>query len=98
MHSTALLEVETHKLRAAHEKQKQKRQRSTRQIPNEGGMTVQEGQEAIQQATQVIEPPVAPPAAQQPAPILPPPPVRRRQARCSGCQGVGHSITWCPNR
>src|SRR5699024_8865633 len=45
MHSTALLEVEARKLHAAHEKQKQKRRRSNRQILNEGGMTVQESQQ-----------------------------------------------------
>ena len=95
MHSTALLEVETRKLRAAHEKQKQKRQRSTRQIPNEGGMTVQEGQEAIRQAIQVIEPPIAPPAARQPARVLPAQPTRRKLPTCKKCGEEGHRSDHC---
>lgn len=84
MRSTALLEIEARKLGAAHEKQKQKRRRSHTQIPNNGGMTVQESQQIVQLPIEAI-------IAQRPgpaeAPISPnlPVPARRKLPKCSKC-------------
>ncbi|OJJ81610.1 uncharacterized protein ASPGLDRAFT_634568 [Aspergillus glaucus CBS 516.65] len=97
MHSTALLEVEARKLHAAHEKQKQKRRRSNRQILNEGGMTVQESQQIIQHPIEAIEAPRPVPAE---APISPnlPVPARRKLPKCSICGQEGHRSNHCPHR
>ena len=97
MHSTALLEVEARKLHAAHEKQKQKRRRSNRQILNEGGMTVQESQQILQLPIEAIEAPRPVPAE---APISPnlPVPARRKLPKCSICGQEGHRSNHCPRR
>lgn len=47
INSAILLADENTQLRATNEKQKQKRRRSTRQIPREGRMTVQESHEIV---------------------------------------------------
>jgi hypothetical protein len=43
LHNTALLAQENANLRVANEKKRQKRNQSTRHIPCEGGLTVEEG-------------------------------------------------------
>ncbi|KKA17135.1 Transposase [Rasamsonia emersonii CBS 393.64] len=48
MNSAVILAKENHDLRAANEKQKQKRKRSTNQISHEGGLSIQEAQALIQ--------------------------------------------------
>jgi hypothetical protein len=98
MHNTALLAKENADLRTANEKKRQKRTRSNRQIPHEGGFTVEEALQVIQQPIQAVEPVKQPLPEPVEPPVLPPPPTRRRQARCSGCHRIGHSITWCPSR
>ena len=47
MNSAALLAKENNDLHAANEKQKQKRTRSSRQIPHEGGLSVEEAHAII---------------------------------------------------
>ena len=98
MHNAALLAKENADLRAANEKKQQKRTRSNRQIPHEGGLTVEEASQLIEQQIQPVEHVEEPLPGPIEPPILPPPPTRRRQARCSGCRRIGHSITWCPSR
>lgn len=49
MHNAALLAKENADLRAANEKKRQKRTRSNRQIPHEGGLTVEEASQLIEQ-------------------------------------------------
>ena len=58
MQSAAFLEKEVSDLRAANEKQKQKRTRSRRQIPAEEGLSVQEASQLI---TELVEASEAPP-------------------------------------
>lgn len=98
MHNAALLAKENTELCAANEKKRQKRKQSNRQIPHEGGLTVEEASQLIEQPIEPIELVEQPPPGPIEPPVLPPPPTRRRQARCSSCQIIGHSITWCPNR
>jgi hypothetical protein len=55
MHNAALLAQENANLRAANEKKRQKRTRSTRQIAHEGGLSVEEGLQLVQQQNQPIK-------------------------------------------
>ncbi|EED23902.1 pogo transposable element, putative [Talaromyces stipitatus ATCC 10500] len=82
-------------LRAANEKEMQKRKRSRAQISHEGSLPVQEARELITNRDMASQPiPVAPvesePQASQPR-------VRARP-KCSGCGIIGHKINRCPNR
>jgi hypothetical protein len=93
--SLMLLGKEVHDLRAAHEKEKQKRGRSRRQITHEQGITREEAQALIQSqiempqsiTTALTEPEL--PASQA---------LVRRQFRCSECNTLGHRRPQCPNR
>jgi hypothetical protein len=58
MQSAAFLEKVVSDLRAANEKQKQKRTRSRRQIPAEEGLSVQEAYQSITEPVEAIEPPL----------------------------------------
>jgi hypothetical protein len=95
MNDLLLIRKENRDLRAANEKEKQKRQRSMKQISIEQGITGEEAQALVQgqvEASQaVITAPAEPelPASQ---------PVVRRQFRCSGCNVMGHRINQCPSR
>jgi hypothetical protein len=89
-----LVRKENYDLRAAHEKEKQKRKRSNKQISIEQGITREEAQALIQgqvEASQAVTTPAEPelPASQ---------PIVRRQFRCSGCGAEGHKINRCPSR
>jgi hypothetical protein len=55
MHSATLLSQENADLRAANERKRQKRQRSTRQIPYEEGLSVEEGLQLVEQLNQPVE-------------------------------------------
>ena len=61
MQSAAILEKEVSELRAANEKQKQKRTRSRRQILHEGGLSAPEAHELFVQPEAAIEAPAPPP-------------------------------------
>ncbi|EED15710.1 pogo transposable element, putative [Talaromyces stipitatus ATCC 10500] len=95
MNDLLLVRKENHDLRAAHEKEKQKHQKSKKQISIEHGITSEEAQALVQgqvKASQAVT--IAPaepelPASQQ---------VVRRQFRCSGCGVEGHRINRCPNQ
>ncbi|KAJ5611572.1 hypothetical protein N7528_008677 [Penicillium herquei] len=67
----------------------------SKSIPNEGSITVQKGQEAIQRAIQVVETPVIPPVPRPRAPILPPQPARRKLPTCKKCGEEGHRSDHC---
>jgi kynurenine formamidase len=92
--SLLLLGKEVHDLRAAHEKEKQKRRQSKKQISHTQGITREEAQTLIQgqiKASQIdITAPVEPelPASQA---------LVRRQFRCSECNILGHRRPQCPN-
>jgi hypothetical protein len=90
-----LVRKENHDLRAAHEKEKQKRQKSKKQISIEEGITREEAQALVQSQIEVSEAITTAPAE----PELPTSrSVVRRQFRCSGCNVEGHRINRCPNR
>jgi hypothetical protein len=98
MHNTALLVQENASLRRINEKKRQKRKRSKRQIPHEGGLTVAEGRQLAQQLNQLVEDrPVVSHEAGEPASqaVLP---RTRAPPRCSGCREIGHKINSCKNR
>ena len=85
MQSAALLEKEVSDLRAANEKQKQKRTRSRRQIPAEEGLSVQEASALIMQQQEAIEAPLPGPGIPQESAVQrrtrPPGGVARAQKR-----------------
>lgn len=93
-----LLAKENQDLRAANEKQKQKRARTHRRIAHEGGISVQEAQELIQASERPIQP-VQPPPAPPAQPVQPAPaPARRRLPTCGKCRDIGHRANACPQR
>jgi hypothetical protein len=98
LHNSALLAKENADLRAANEKKRQKRTRSNRQIAHEGGLTIEEGLQLVQQPIQPVE---ADEVVSHEEPDLPNQliqPARRAPPTCSGCGQIGHRITSCKNR
>ncbi|EED11440.1 transposon, putative [Talaromyces stipitatus ATCC 10500] len=90
-----LTRKENYDLRAAHEKEKQKRQKSKKQISIEHGITSEEAQALVQgqvEASQAVT--TTPAEPELPASQA----VVRRQFRCSGCGVEGHKINRCPSR
>lgn len=98
MHNAALLAQENANLRAANEKKRQKRKRSTRQIAHEGGLSVEEGLQLVQQQNQPVEDDGVVSHAQGDLPIQQDQPATRAPPRCSGCREIGHRINSCRNR
>ncbi|EEA28014.1 conserved hypothetical protein [Talaromyces marneffei ATCC 18224] len=95
MNDLVLVRKEMHDLRAANEKEKQKRQKSKKQISIEQGITREEVQALVQgqiEASQAVT--TAPAELGLPAPQA----VVRRQFRCSSCGVEGHRINRCPSR
>jgi hypothetical protein len=86
---------EVHNFRIAHEKEKQKRSRSKKQISHEQGITREEAQALIQGQIEVSQTVTAAPVEPE-LPVSQPP--VRRQFRCSGCGITGHKIIRCPDR
>ncbi len=98
LHNTALLAQENANLRAANEKVVKKRTRSTKHIPCEEGLTVEEGLQRVTQLDQPVEDSQvvsheAGESANQ-ADLT----RKRAPARCSGCREIGHKINSCKNR
>jgi hypothetical protein len=90
-----LIRKENYDLRAAHEKEKQKRKRSNKQISIEQGITREEVQALVQgqiEASQAVTTTAAEPELPAPQAAI------RRQYRCSGCNVMGHRINQCPSR
>lgn len=90
-----LARKEVNDFRAAHEKEKQNRKRSNRQISIEQGITREEAQALVQgqvEASQVVT--TAPAEPELPASQ----PTVRRQSCCSDCNVMGHRINQCPSR
>ena len=95
LNTVAILTKECHDLRAANEKQKQKRTRSKKQISHQGGISIEEARQLFfvtEEAQEAIPTPQQVPtnAASQPAQRAPP--------KCSGCGIIGHKINRCPNK
>jgi hypothetical protein len=98
LHHTALLVKENADLRAANEKKRQKRTRSTRQIAHEGGLSIEEGLQLAQQPIQPVEADEVVSHEEVDLPNQPIQPARRAPPTCSGCGRIGHRITSCKNR
>lgn len=95
MNSAVILGKENRELRAANERQKQKRRRSNKQISHTGGLSLQEARDLIESRNQVPEAPVAS-GVETAAPASPP--RTRAPTRCSDCRIIGHRRLQCPNR
>ena len=93
MQGAILLAKENKELRAANEKQKQKRTRSRRQIPAEEGLSVQEASQLITEPVEAIE---KPPRRRRPSPPLQP--RARALPTCGLCKNQGHRRYACPDR
>ena len=98
MQSATLLAKENEDLRAANEKRRQKRTRSTYQITHKGSLSAQEARELIEAPIRLETPHTAIPSDRSIQAPKPPQQSSRRQPRCSSCQIIGHSTSWCPNR
>jgi hypothetical protein len=97
LHNTALLAQENANLRAANKKVVKKRARSTKQIPYEEGLTVEEGLEEVTQPDLPAESPTVEPHTQGELAIQADRPATRAPFRCSGCREIGHRINSCKN-
>ena len=93
-----IVRKEVHDLRAAHEKEKQKRRRSTKRIAHEGGLTRQEAQDLVRSQNQPNQ--SSQPVANDPAQLerVVSQPRVRAPPKCSGCGIIGHNILRCPSR
>ncbi|CEO59608.1 hypothetical protein PMG11_04280 [Penicillium brasilianum] len=85
LHHTALLVKENADLRAANEKKRQKRTRSTRQIAHEEGLSFEEGLQLVQQQIEPMEADRVVSHEQVDLPQQPIQPARRAPPTCSGC-------------
>jgi hypothetical protein len=92
MHNAALLAKENHDLRAANEKEKQKRKQSRRQMTPNEGLSIQEAWDLIQARN---EQDGGASIDSTPLPLEPP---KRAPPRCTNCFIVGHIRTRCPTR
>ena len=97
MHNAALLAQENANLRLTNEKKRQKRNRSTRQIAYEGGLSVEEGLQLAQQLDQPVEGDEVVSYEQGDLHTQQDQPRRRAPPRCSGCWEIGHKINQCKN-
>jgi hypothetical protein len=98
LHHTALLVKENADLRAANEKKRQKRTRSTRQIAHEGGLSIEEGLQLAQQPIQPVAADEVVSHEQGDLPTQQDQPRRRALPKCSGCGEIGHRINHCNKR
>jgi hypothetical protein len=95
MHSAALLAKENHDLRAANEKEKQKRKQSKHQMTPNEGLSIQEARDLIQ-ARNEQDNEIGGPSID--SALLPLEPPKRAPPRCTNCFIVGHTRTRCPTR
>ncbi|KAJ5234886.1 uncharacterized protein N7469_004054 [Penicillium citrinum] len=98
LHSSALLAKENADYHTANEKKRQKRNRSTRQIPCEEGLTVEEGLQLGQQLKSLDEAIQVDSHTQSELPNQAAVSATRAPPRCSGCREIGHKINACKNR
>jgi hypothetical protein len=98
LHQTALLAQEVSNLRMANTRIVKKRQRSTRQIPCEEGLSIEEGLQLVEQLNQPVEGDGVGSHEQGELPNQAIQPPTRAPPRCSGCREIGHKINVCKNR
>jgi hypothetical protein len=98
MHNAALLKKEIANLRAANKKKRQKRGRSTKQMAYDGGLSVEDGIQLVQQLNQPPNNDGVGLYAQGDLAIQQDQPRKRAPPRCSACGHIGHKINQCKNR
>ena len=98
LHNLALYIQDNTNLRAANKKIIKKRNRLTKKIPCEAGLTVEEGLQLVEQLNQPVEADEVVSHEQGDLPTQQDQPRRRAPLRCSGCGGIGHKITSCKHR
>jgi hypothetical protein len=98
LHNTALLAQEVSNLRMANEKIVKKRNRTTRQLPNRDGLTIEEGLLLATQLDLPVEEDEVLSHTEVELPSQPTRPAARAPPRCSGCREIGHRINTCKNR
>jgi hypothetical protein len=98
MHHAAPLAQENANLRAANQKKRQKRNRSTRQMAHERGFSVEEGLQLAQQLNPSVEGDGIVTLAQGDLPIQQDQPRKRAPPRCSGWGEIRNKINQCQNR
>lgn len=86
MNTNILLHEEIKSLRAQNEQKIKKRARRNANLGTDTILSVQEGQERVQQLDTQIE--------EQVDSV----PRQRAPRRCSGCGTIGHTIRSCPNK
>ena len=89
MHTNCLLQQEIRTLRAENERKTKKKARRRAILGNDTLLSVQEGQNRVQQLDMQLNE-----QHDEPTPL----PRRRAPQRCSGCGTVGHTIRNCSNR
>lgn len=89
MHTNLLLQQEIKTLRAENERKYRKKARRRALIGNDTLLSVQEGQNRVQQLDMQLN--------EQPEESTPVP-RRRAPQRCSGCGIIGHTIRNCPTK
>ncbi|KAJ5583844.1 hypothetical protein N7450_006508 [Penicillium hetheringtonii] len=97
LHNTILLAQDNTNLRAANKKKRQKRNRSTRQIAYESGLSVEEDLQLVGQLNQLAEDNEVVSHTHSELPSQTNPRPTRAPSRCSGCGEIGHKITRCKN-
>jgi hypothetical protein len=95
MYSVVLLAEENRALRAINVKQKQKRLRSTRQLPYDIALSTEEARTLLQASQNHVEAEASTTTemTNQASTQL-----NRASPRCSGCGGIGHKINRCPKQ
>ncbi len=92
MHNTVLLSSENEKLRAANERQKQKKKEKRTQLATGGTLTVAQGRERIQEREVVQNPPAMPVEGVAPKTN------RRGLPSCYICYSFDHIASACPKQ
>jgi hypothetical protein len=82
----------------ANERIVKKRNRSTKKIPCEEGLTVEEGLQLVEQLNQPVEGDEIESHTQGELAIQADKLAKRAPPRCSGCREIGHRINVCKNR
>jgi hypothetical protein len=98
LHTVALLMQDNKNLRIASEKSVKKRTRSTKHLPCEEGLTIEEALQLAAQLDLPVEEDVVESHAEVELPIQADRPATRAPPRCSGCWEIGHKINRCKNR
>jgi hypothetical protein len=98
LHTLALLMQDNANLRIANEKIVKKSGRSTKHLPCEEGLTIEEALQLAAQLDLPVEEDRVESHAEVELPSQPTRPSARAPPRCSGCREIGHRINTCKNR